>query len=119
MGFEFKCGTGLGEFIMGRVRGGSEVIVASPWLSPEVAEELVELSKRARVTVITNDDVMDESHKKALKKLYTAALPEPLNLDPPLLRVSIPGLELLLALTFTLIDSSSLLSRITYTPTTH
>jgi hypothetical protein len=95
MSFEFRCGTGLGEFVMGRVRGGSEVIVVSPWLSPEVARELVELSKRARVTVITNDDVLDESHSKALKKLYTTALAEPLNLDPPLLCASILGLELL------------------------
>ena len=94
----------MGEFLS-RVRGGSEVIIVSPQLSPDIAKKLVRLSRRARVTVITNDDVMDESHKKALKKLYTAALPEPLNLDPPLLRVSIPGLELLLALTFTLIDS--------------
>ena len=44
MSFEFRCGTGLGEFIMGRVRGGSEVIIASPWLSPEVTRELVKLS---------------------------------------------------------------------------
>jgi hypothetical protein len=44
MSFEFRCGTGLGEFIMGRVRSGSEVIIASPWLSPEVTRELVRLS---------------------------------------------------------------------------
>jgi phosphatidylserine/phosphatidylglycerophosphate/cardiolipin synthase-like enzyme len=71
MSFEFRCGTGLGEFIMGRVRSGSEVIVVSPWLSPEVAEELVELSKRARVTVITTNDTENQSHMKALNELYT------------------------------------------------
>jgi len=94
MSFEFRCGVGLGEFLS-RVRDGSEVIIVSPQLSPDIAKKLVRLSRRARVTVITNDDVMDESHKKELKKLYTTALPEPLNLDPPLLCVSIPGLELL------------------------
>jgi phosphatidylserine/phosphatidylglycerophosphate/cardiolipin synthase-like enzyme len=71
MGFEFRCGTGLGEFIMGRVRGGSEVIVVSPWLSPEVAKELVELSRHARVTVITTNDAENRSHVKALSELYT------------------------------------------------
>jgi phosphatidylserine/phosphatidylglycerophosphate/cardiolipin synthase-like enzyme len=71
MGFEFRCGTGLGEFVMGRVRGGSEVIVVSPWLSPEVARELVELSRRARVTVITTNDVENRSHMRALDELYS------------------------------------------------
>ena len=71
MGFEFRCGVGLGEFVMGRVRGGSEVIVVSPWLSPEVAEELVELSKRARVTVITTNDAENRSHMRALDELYS------------------------------------------------
>jgi phosphatidylserine/phosphatidylglycerophosphate/cardiolipin synthase-like enzyme len=71
MGFEFRCGVGLGEFIMGRVRNGSEVIVVSPWLSPEVARELVELSRRARVTVITTNDSENQSHVKALSELYT------------------------------------------------
>jgi phosphatidylserine/phosphatidylglycerophosphate/cardiolipin synthase-like enzyme len=71
MGFEVRCGTGLGEFIMGRVRNGSEVIVASPWLSPEVARELVELSKRARVTVITTNNMENQSHVRALNELCT------------------------------------------------
>jgi hypothetical protein len=71
MSFEFRCGTGLGEFVMGRVRGGSEVIVASPWLSSEVARELVELSKRARVTVITTNDAENRSHVRALDELYS------------------------------------------------
>jgi hypothetical protein len=71
MGFEFRCGVGLGEFIMGRVRNGSEVIVVSPWLSPEVARELVELSKRARVTVITTNDAENRSHMRALDELYS------------------------------------------------
>jgi hypothetical protein len=71
MGFEFRCGVGLGEFVMGRVRGGSEVIIVSPWLSPEVARELVELSKRARVTVITTNDTENRSHVRALGELYT------------------------------------------------
>jgi len=71
MGFEFRCGTGLGEFVMGRVRGGSEVIVVSPWLSPEVAEELVELSRHARVTVITTNDAENRSHMRALDELYS------------------------------------------------
>jgi len=71
MGFEFRCGTGLSEFIMGRVRGGSEVIVVSLWLSPEVARELVELSKRARVTVITTNDSENRSHMRALDELYS------------------------------------------------
>ena len=94
MSFEFRCGVGLGEFLS-RVRGGSEVIIVSPQLSPDIAKKLVRLSRRARVTVITNDDMLDESHSKALKKLYTTALAEPLNLDPPLLCASILGLELL------------------------
>ncbi|PLC65586.1 hypothetical protein B7L70_10385 [Vulcanisaeta sp. EB80] len=71
MSFEFRCGVGLGEFVMGRVRGGSEVIVVSPWLSPEVARELVELSKRARVTVITTNDAENRSHVRALDELYS------------------------------------------------
>jgi phosphatidylserine/phosphatidylglycerophosphate/cardiolipin synthase-like enzyme len=71
MGFEVRCGTGLGEFIMGRVRGGSEVIVVSPWLSPEVARELVELSRRARVMVITTNDAENRSHMRALDELYS------------------------------------------------
>jgi hypothetical protein len=60
MGFEFRCGVGLGEFIMGRVRS-----------SPEVARELVGLSRRAKVMVITTNDMEKQSHVRALNKLYT------------------------------------------------
>jgi phosphatidylserine/phosphatidylglycerophosphate/cardiolipin synthase-like enzyme len=68
MGFELRCDVGLGEFIMGRVRNSTEVIVVSPWLSPEVARELVELNRHAKVTVITTDD---SNNAKAINEFYT------------------------------------------------
>jgi uncharacterized integral membrane protein len=69
---EVICGRAIGEEVLRRIydRDIKEVVIVSPWISPETASRIKELAKRVGVTLVTMNDPQRPPHQAALSSLY-------------------------------------------------
>ncbi len=69
---EVICGRAIGDEVLKRLYDDDvrEVVIVSPWISPETASRIKALAKRISVTLVTMDDPQRPSHQAALSSLY-------------------------------------------------
>ena len=68
---EVICGRAIGDEVLKRLYDDvREVVIVSPWISPETASRIKALAKRISVTLVTMDDPQRPPHQAALSSLY-------------------------------------------------
>jgi len=67
---QVECGQGLYDFIIPKLYRARELIIVSPWLSPETARLIIHLvSHGAKIHLITTGDTTNRSHVNAMRLL--------------------------------------------------
>jgi phosphatidylserine/phosphatidylglycerophosphate/cardiolipin synthase-like enzyme len=70
---QVECGQGLYDFIIPRLYRARELIIVSPWLSPETARLIISLVNHGtKVHLITTGDFTNRSHASAMRLLGTS-----------------------------------------------
>jgi phosphatidylserine/phosphatidylglycerophosphate/cardiolipin synthase-like enzyme len=65
-----ECGQGLYDFIIPKLYRARELIIVSPWLSPETARLIISLVNHGtKVHLITTGDFTNRSHASAMRLL--------------------------------------------------
>jgi phosphatidylserine/phosphatidylglycerophosphate/cardiolipin synthase-like enzyme len=67
---QVECGQGLYDFIIPKLYRTRELIIVSPWLSPETARLIIHLvSHGVKIHLITTSDFTNRSHASAMRLL--------------------------------------------------
>jgi phosphatidylserine/phosphatidylglycerophosphate/cardiolipin synthase-like enzyme len=67
---QVECGQGLYDFIIPKLYKARELIIVSPWLSPETARLIIHLvSHDVKIHLITTSDFTNRSHANAMRLL--------------------------------------------------
>jgi phosphatidylserine/phosphatidylglycerophosphate/cardiolipin synthase-like enzyme len=67
---QVECGQGLYDFIIPKLYRARELIIVSPWLSPETARLIIHLvSHGVKIHLITTGDTTNRSHMSAMRIL--------------------------------------------------
>ena len=67
---QVECGQGLYDFIIPKLYRARELIIVSPWLSPETARLIIHLvSHGVKIHLITTGDFTNRSHASAMRLL--------------------------------------------------
>ena len=67
---QVECGQGLYDFIIPKLYKARELIIVSPWLSPETARLIISLVNHGtKVHLITTGDTTNRSHANAMRLL--------------------------------------------------
>jgi phosphatidylserine/phosphatidylglycerophosphate/cardiolipin synthase-like enzyme len=70
---QVECGQGLYDFIIPKLYKARELIIVSPWLSPETARLIIHLvSHGVKIHLITTGDFTNRSHASAMRLLGTS-----------------------------------------------
>jgi phosphatidylserine/phosphatidylglycerophosphate/cardiolipin synthase-like enzyme len=70
---QVECGQGLYDFIIPKLYRARELIIVSPWLSPETARLIISLVNHGtKVHLITTGDFTNRSHASAMRLLGTS-----------------------------------------------
>jgi len=67
---QVECGVGLYDFIVPKLYRARELIIVSPWLSPETARLIINLVNHGtKIHLITTGDTTNRSHANAMRLL--------------------------------------------------
>jgi len=67
---QVECGQGLYDFIIPKLYRARELIIVSPWLSPETARLIIHLASHGvKIHLITTGDFTNRSHASAMRLL--------------------------------------------------